>query len=205
MFEDSTNNEITLLIDKARNGDALAENRLCEKVFKELYSIAKRLLPKDDTSLQPTMLVHDLWVKLFSNSGLKKTENRRYFFTVAADQMRNVLIDHYRRKKRKKVGGDRIREPFEVVMDNALDDFESRNDADFEALNNALEKLKVENDRLYQVVMQRYFAGLTIKKTAEVLGVSESSVERDWRLARAKLYAELKDPDDQTNDWVNGQ
>ena len=193
MCEDTPKNEITLLIELARNGDSDAENRLCEKVFCELHLIAKRLMPNSDTSVQATMLVNDLWVKLFSQGGLKKTENRRYFFAVAADQMRNILIDYYRRRKRKKVGGDRKREPFEVVLNNALAEFDSRNEFDFEALNNALENLKTENSRLYQVVMHRYFAGLTIKTTAELMGVSESSVERDWRLARAKLYSVLKE------------
>ena len=194
MCENLSLNDITLLIDNARNGDVKAENALCERVFQELYRIAKRMMPNDDTSLQPTMLVHDLWVKLFSNGGLKKTENRRYFFTVAADQMRKTLIDHYRRKKRQRVGGDRKREPFEIVIEEALEGFESKNGADFAALNYAIEKLKTENERLYQVVIQRYFAGLTIKETAHVLGVSGSSVDRDWRLARAKLFSELKEP-----------
>ena len=155
-------------IDRQLRGTAIRRRKthFARRVFQELYRIAKRMMPNDDTSLQPTMLVHDLWVKLFSKGGLKKTENRRYFFTVAADQMRKILIDHYRRKKRQKVGGDRKREPFEIVIEDALEGFESKNGADFEALNNAIDKLKEQNERLYQVVIQRYFSGLTVKQTA---------------------------------------
>ncbi len=193
MSDRSTDGDITLLIDNARNGDASAENALCDKVFSELQQMARRMMPTDDTLMQPTILVNDLFVKLFRNDGLKKTENRRYFFTVAADQMRKMLIDHYRRKKRRKVGGDRKREPFELVLDGALVEFESQNKVDFSELNEALERLKIENARLYEVVVQRFFVGLTIAQTAEMLGVSESSVQRDWRLARAKLFADLND------------
>ncbi len=195
MHDDSTTSEITLLIDGARKGDPLAENELCEKIYEELHRIAQRLMPSDDSSLQPSMLVNDLWVKLFSNHGLKKTENRRYFYTVAADQMRKILIDHYRKKKNQKAGGDRKREPIELILDGALEEFESKNDSSFEQLDDALQRLKSQNRRQYQVVMHRFFAGLTIEQTANLMGVSESSVERDWRLARAKLYADLKKPE----------
>ena len=134
MLEDSVASQITLLIDRARHGDISAENELCEKVFHELYRIAKRVVPDGSGSVHPTMLVRELWIKLFSKSGLSKTENRRYFFTVAADQMRKIMIDHYRKKKSLKAGGDRKREPFEIVIEQAIDEFESGNDLDFDAL-----------------------------------------------------------------------
>ena len=189
--ENSGDNEITCLIEAARQGDALAESQLCDKVFLELHRIAKHLVPRDQGSVHATLLVHEMWLKLFRRNGLKKTENRRYFFTVAADQMRKILIDHYRKKKTQKAGGDLERQPFEQVIDQAIDDFKAKSEVDFEDLNAALEKLRAESERLYRVVMHRYFAGQTIEQTARLMDMSQSSVERDWRLAQAKLRAQL--------------
>lgn len=186
--------ELTRLIDQARKGDSDAENALCERVFHELYGIAKRLLPQAQGSIHATLLVQELWIRFFGRQGLKRTANRRYFFTVAADQMRRFLIDHYRHKSTRKAGGDRKREPFEFLVDQALDDFDRRSRTDFGALNEALEQLRQENLRLYEVVLHRYFYGRTIQATAEMMEVSESSIERDWRLARAKLRAAIGDP-----------
>jgi RNA polymerase sigma factor (TIGR02999 family) len=182
---------ITVLIADARQGNAEAENRLCACIYDELHAMARRIMPHDDTSLQPTMLIGDLFEKLFRKNGLKKTENRRYFFTVAANQMRNMLVDHYRRKKNQKRGGDRQRESLDVVLDNVLDQFESRNDTDIDALNRALEQLRNQNPRQHQVVMYRFFGGLTIERIAELLGISKETAGRDWNLAKKKLYADL--------------
>ena len=197
--DNSSNGEITQLIDDARSGDSAAENELCEKVFSELKSIARRLMPKDDISLQPTMLVNDLWIKFFRNNGLKKTVNRRYFYAVAADQMRNLLVDHQRRKNRLKVGGDRKRESFDLLLKGVFGNFETQENADIEALDEALERLKHHDSRMHSVVMYRFFAGLTIQQTANMMELSPSSVERDWRTARARLFADIKDARGDTN------
>ena len=194
-MDNDSSHALTQLIDKARAGNVAAESELCERVFGELREMAGRLMPCDEASMQPTMLVNDLFVKLFRNQGLKKTENRRYFFTVAADQMRKMLIDHYRHKKTLKVGGGRMRLPLDIVLDTALDEFESRNQTDMGALSEALENLRHQSERQYQVVMQRFFVGLSIAQTAEILKTSESTVEREWRLARAKLHADLRNPE----------
>ena len=100
--ENSGDNEITCLIEAARQGDALAESQLCDKVFLELHRIAKHLVPRDQGSVHATLLVHEMWLKLFSRNGLKKTENRRYFFTVAADQMARFLLTTIARRKRRR-------------------------------------------------------------------------------------------------------
>lgn len=188
--------DITNLIEGARNGEQAAENSLYNKVYSELHQMAHQIAPSDDTSMQPTILVHELFVKLFRKDGLKRTVNRRYFFAVAGDQMRKLMIDHYRRKKRQRVGGDRKREPWELIVDGAIGAFESKNRVDFIELNDAIDRLRTENSRLYEVVMNRFFAGLSVAKTAEILDVSESSVARDWRLARAKLFADLNDAEE---------
>ena len=111
--------------------------------------------------------------------------------------MRKIMIDHPRKKITLKAGGNLKREPFEIVIEKAIDEFETESEFDFEALNNALEKLKLEDERLYQLVMHRYFSGQTIEQTALIMGISESSVQQLWRLARAKLFSQLKDSVDQ--------
>lgn len=183
--------EITQLIGQARQGDADAENQLCTRVYAELHAMARRIMPHDDTSLQPTMLIGNLFEKFFRNDGLKKTENRRYFFTVAANQMRNMLIDHYRRKKTQKRGGNRERQSLDIVLDNVLDQFEQRNQTDMESLDLALENLRRESPRQHELIMHRFFGGLTIEQAAQLIGISRATADRDWTLARTKLVAEL--------------
>ncbi len=185
--------EITRLIGQAMNGDAVAENQLCEQVYGELHAMARRIMSHDDTSLQPTLLVGKLFEKFFRNNGLKKAASRRYFFAVAASQMRNMLVDHYRRQKTRKRGGDRTRESLDVALDKVLVDFESSNQTTMESLDLALDHLRAQNQRQYEVVMQRFFVGLTQKQTAELLNIDEKTVKQDWTLARAKLRACLND------------
>lgn len=185
------NEDLTLLIDRARQGDANAENLLCDRVYADLRAMAGRIMPHDDTSLQPTMLIGDLFEKFFRKGGLKKTVNRRYFFAVAADQMRNLLVDHYRRKRTQRRGGGRERESLDVVLDNVITRFETTNQTQLNELDEALSVLQQQNERQYQVVMYKFFAGLSGDRIAELLGVDRSTVVRDWKIARMKLFAEL--------------
>ena len=142
-----TGGDLTILIEHARQGNLEAENQLCERIYGELHDMARRIMSHDDTSLQPTMLVDDLFAKFFRKGGLKKTVNRRYFFAVAANQMRNMLTDHYRRQSTQRRGGDRKRESLDVVLDSVLSHLESGNGTDIESLNEALRVLKKQNEK----------------------------------------------------------
>jgi len=181
--------DLTPLLQKAIDGDDDAESRFCRAVYQELRATAHALAQRaTGGSLQPTALVHELFLKMFRRGGLKKACNRRYFFAVAVDQMRKLLIDHHRRRKRVKVGGGRRRIALDEVVDQLLVDFEGQNGFDVEALEAALSQLEIQNKRAHRVVIHKFYAGLTNRQTAELLGIGESTVEADWRLARAKLH-----------------
>ena len=194
MLESSVG-DLTTLIHQAVAGDADAENCLCEAVYRELHDAADWLLRHSDSSVQPTMLVHDVFMGMFRRQGIKDVCNRRYFFAVAIDRMRKLLVDHYRRRNSLKAGGDWRRTALDELLDLMLDDFRAHSHCDLEELEEALDWLRSHNERQYQVVTHRYYTGLTIKETAHLLGVSTSNVERDWRLARAKLYRFLSAQD----------
>lgn len=124
--------ELTRLLQAALAGDRHAESRFCRAVYNELHHAANRLV-RHAGSVQATSLVHDVFLKLFRRDGLKKAPNRRYFYSVAVDQMRKLLIDHHRKRKRLKSGGDRLRLPSNDIMDHVLQEFEEQNGCDVEA------------------------------------------------------------------------
>ena len=183
--------DLTVWIRRAIDGDREAEEVVCEAVYRQLHAAARYLIRSPGDSVQPTMLVHDVLIRLFRKSGLKHAPSRRYFFAVAGDQMRKLLVDHHRRRSALKAGGGWRRTPLEIALDNVLDDFQARNHCDIETLECALAVLKGANERQYHVVVHRFFDGMTIRDIADCLGIGVSSVERDWRIARAKLHQYL--------------
>ena len=142
-----------------------------------------------DHTLQATGLVNEACLKVIKQGAIDSLENRRHLFATAAQAMKQVLIDHARRRKADKRGGGRQREAMDIVLDR----FEEEHRVDFSELEQALEKLKQHSERQHQVVTLRFFSGLSIVDTAEILGCSKSTVESDWRWARAKLYAWLSE------------
>lgn len=184
--------DITILLQRCQQGEASARNELFATINDRLRKLAGQMLRSErtDHTLQATGLVNEACVKLLKSEAIDSIENRRHLFAIAAQAMRQVLVDHARKRKATKRGGaDQKREAMDIVLDR----FEGEHGVDFSELELALEKLKRHSERQHQVVMLRFFSGLSIVDTAEIVGCAKSTVESDWRWARAKLYAWLSE------------
>ena len=183
----STQGEVTQLLEDLNRGDREAYEKLVPLVYEQLHALAEDQLRRERPShtLQPTALVREAFLRLVDQ---KKTywKNRAHFFAVAAQIIRRILVDHARSRGRAKRGGDRGK----VLLDEALVSAYERN-LDLLALDEALEKLERTAPQQAKVIQMRFFAGLTIRETAAVLGVSSTTVEREWRYARAWLFQRL--------------
>lgn len=177
--------EVTGLLLEWRQGDNSALSRLTPLVYDELRRIAHRYMQRerDGHTLQTTALVNEAYLRL---AGERKFEweNRAHFFAVMAQVMRHVLIDHARRRRYGKRGGG---EALQVPLDEATVMTMGRA-AELVALDEALTELAKLDGRKARVVELRYFGGLSIEETAEVLEISPMTVRRDWRAAKAWLY-----------------
>lgn len=178
--------DITQLLDAARSGDSRAYQQLIPLLYQELRVLARRQLARErvDHTLQPTELVSEAYLRLLGPQA--KFENRAHFFGAAAVAMRRVLVDYARERAAKKRGGDVERVTF-VDLDVASEE----PDLDLLELDEALGLLEAEDERLGRLVQLRYFAGLSIKETAEVMGTSPATVKRDWTFARAWLLEKM--------------
>jgi RNA polymerase sigma-70 factor (ECF subfamily) len=166
-------------------GDPNALERLLPVVYQELRRLAANYLRGERTghTLQPTALAHEAYLRL---AGQKHYESRTHFMGVAARAMRGILVDHARRRKAQKRGGGQTPLPLDATMI-----VEGGVPVAFDDLDRALVDLARLSARQARVVELRYFGGLTIEETAEVLGVSAITVKRDWATARAWLFREL--------------
>ena len=180
--------EITRLLVSIRQGRREAVDQLLPIVYDEMRAMARRRLgarPPSQT-LDTTGLVHEAYLKLFDQTRLV-WEDRKHFYSVVAMAMRQIIVDHARRRMARKRGAGQ-----------QLIDIESANPASEDrieqvlAVHEALEKLKLLDERLASLVELRYFAGLSVEETADVLGMSDRTVKRDWRKARALLYEALR-------------
>ena len=165
-------------------------DRLLPLVYDELRRVAGARLRKepDAQTLQPTALVHEAYLRLIGSSR-PTPQNRAHFFAIAARLMRQILVDHARRRRARKRGdGDTAITLAEPVLAPGMDV------VDLLALDEALVALKAVDRRLSDVVELRFFAGLTIDDAAEALDVSTATVERDWTVAKAWLYERLSRP-----------
>lgn len=179
--------EITALLLAVGSGDSLAFNRLFEVVYSELRTIARQQLRRFSAaeSLDTTALVHEAYLK-FSRQEHWSVESRVHFYCLAARAMRSVVIDHARRRSRIKRGGDQV----EVELDE--DRFAAPVRAtELLAIDEALTRLEGAEPELAQIVEWRFFAGLSVEEIAGLLGVSDRTVKRRWRSARAFLYQDL--------------
>lgn len=172
--------DVTQLLEMVREGDSRALDRLVPLVYEELRSLAKRELYREQQghTLHATALVHEAYLKL-AGSGMPASD-RAHFLAIAARAMRQVLVDHARRRKAVKRGGDMVR----TTLTDGGAPVEFRPD-ELIALDQALEHL---DPRQRQVVEFRFFAGMEEKEIADVLGVSDRTVRREWVKARAWLY-----------------
>ncbi len=168
-------------------GDSGAAQRLLPMVYAELRALAGSYFrgQRADHTLQPTALVHEAFVRLIDQSGIQ-WKSRAHFMAVAATAMRHILTDHARRTNAVKRGGGQHR--IELTDGVAL---AGGTDIDLAALAEALEKLAALDARKHRIVELRFFGGLSVDEAAEVLSVSKSTIESDWRAARAWLGVEL--------------
>jgi RNA polymerase sigma factor (TIGR02999 family) len=177
---------VTELLRAARKGSPEASDDLFALVYQELRGVARRQLRKNSAgTLQTTALVHEAYLKLCDQASLD-VRDRGHFFALASRVMRQVLVDHFRRRSSEKRGGNRVHLPFE---DGDIP-MEDRGDA-LLALDRALDKLAALNERLGRVVECRFFGGMTEQDIAGVLGVTDRTVRNDWVKARAWLSREL--------------
>lgn len=161
---------------------------LLRLVYSELHRQAHRYLQRERAghTLQTTALVHEAYLKLIEQKSVV-WESRAHFFAIAATMMRRILIDYAKSKKRVRRGGANRDLPIEEALSVAVSD----TDCDLLALDEALDRLAEKDEALAKIVELRFFSGLDVPKTAEVLGVSESTVKRDWAMAKAWLRREL--------------
>lgn len=182
---------LTLLLQRYSAGDDAALAELLAIVEPELNRLAAGYLRRERSShtLQPTALVNEAYLVLVQQRE-KGWENRSHFMAVAALAMRQVLVQHARRHKAQKRGGDQIRVTLQEVAG------EPGRDWDLDALDEALQELAKESPRQSRVIELRFFGGLTLEEVAGVLQISERTVKREWTAGRAWLYARLSERND---------
>jgi RNA polymerase sigma factor (TIGR02999 family) len=182
--------DVTDLLQRWQHGDRDALERLMPLVYEELHRIASRYLARERSghTLQSTALVHEAFVKLVDQRRVE-WQNRAHFFGLAAQAMRRILVDHARSRARLKRGADGERVSIEIADQAAPSDV--IDPADALAVDAALQKLEHLDAAQARIVELRFFGGLTVEETAEVLATSASTVKREWTIARAWLYREL--------------
>jgi RNA polymerase sigma-70 factor (ECF subfamily) len=183
-----TDGRVTELLAAYRAGDGEAMDRLVPLVYAELRRMAARHLRRErgEHTLQPTALVHEAYLRMVDQRDAP-WQDRAHFLGCAAHLMRNILVDHARRRNAAKRGKGEAR----VTLGAAADVAQST-DVDLVALDDALRELEAIDPRQSRMVELRFFGGLSIEETAEVLGVSSAQVRREWTVVRAWLRRELE-------------
>jgi RNA polymerase sigma-70 factor, ECF subfamily len=181
-------NEITERLIAWGAGDRAALDRLLPAVYQELRRMAGNYLRQENPghTLQPTALVHEAWLRLIDQTRVD-WRNRAQFFGVAARMMRRILVDHAKAKHREKRGGDAVK----LSLDELINLSQERT-ADLIALNDALDELTRIDERKGRVVELRFFGGFSVEEAAQILEVSPDTVMRDWKMAKAWLYQQIR-------------
>ena len=178
---------VTVLLERARSGDASALANVFPLIYDELKRLAEQQLRReqDGHTLSPTALVHEAYMRLIDYSRTEWT-GRAHFLAVAATAMRRILVDHARSHRTTKRGGELRRIPIESI------DFGAEDRADvLVAMDEALDRLKEVDARQARVVECRFFGGMTEEETAEALGIGLRTAKRDWARAKSWLHREL--------------
>jgi RNA polymerase sigma-70 factor (ECF subfamily) len=188
MGEEADRTQITRLLQEWQDGSAQALERLIPLVYNELHTLASRYLARErqNHTLQPTALVNEAYLKL---AGQREVDwqNRAHFYGIAAQLMRRILVDRARYDGRAKRGRDVLSVSIEDVEPSSA----SIDPVDVIVLDRALSRLEALDPQQGRVVELRFFGGLTIQETADVMRISSGTVKRDWAVARAWLYREL--------------
>jgi len=180
--------QITALLALVREGDQQAASQLLELVYPELRRLAQHYMDRERPghTLQATALVHEAYLRIFDAEPIQ-WQDRAHFFAVAANRMRQILVDHARAREAERRGGGRVQVSLDAETAVALGP-----DYDLIALDEALERLEALDPRACRVVELRFFGGLTEAEAAEVLGISPATLKRDWEFARAWLFSRLR-------------
>jgi RNA polymerase sigma factor (TIGR02999 family) len=181
------NSDVTRLLSDWSNGDRRALDELLPLVYEELRHLANAYLrrERDGHTLQSTALVHEAFLRLVNQHNVQ-WQGRAHFFGIAAQMIRRILVDHARAQRAAKRGAGAVR----LELDEALAVAQQR-DLDLIALDDALERLATMDRRQSRIVELRFFAGLSVEDTADVMGISTATVKREWSSARAWLFREV--------------
>jgi RNA polymerase sigma factor (TIGR02999 family) len=175
---------VTVLLDRVAAGDRQSTDRLLEAVYVQLRKIAQQRMQdeKPGHTLQATALVHEAYLRLVRDHKKVQWSSRAQFYVAAAQAMQRILVEHARKKKRLKRGGDR-----QPVVSSVVDLARDENLEDVVALHEAIDRLEGEDPRAALVTRLRFYAGLTVEETAKAMKVSERTVMREWVYARSWL------------------
>jgi RNA polymerase sigma factor (TIGR02999 family) len=181
--------DVTQILNSIEQGDSSAAEQLLPLVYEELRKLAasKMAQEKPGQTLQATALVHEAYLRLVDVEKAQHWDSRRHFFAAAAEAMRRILVENARQKMGVKRGGGLVREELDDLVLVLPEP-----DQDLHELDEALSRLKEVDDEAAEIVNLRYFAGLTSKQAAEVLGVSPRTADRLWGYARAWLSKEMR-------------
>ena len=185
----SASESVTQLLFEWSHGDQRALDKLMPLVHSELHRLASNYLRRErqNHTLQPTALVNEAYLKLIDQKHAR-WQNRAQFFGVSAQLMRRILVDHARQHQAEKRGG----QSQQRLSITGAGQLATKPDIDLLALHEALEELKTFDPQQERIVELRFFGGLSIEETAEVLGIGHATVERDWKMARAWLRRKLE-------------
>jgi RNA polymerase sigma factor (TIGR02999 family) len=189
--------DVTRILSAIESGDRQLADELLPIVYDELRTLAAQRLAheKPGQTLTATALVHEAYLRLVGPANAQGWASRGHFFAAAAEAMRRILINRARDKNRQKRGGG-----FRRIDLDQLESVLETDDEELLALDEALEQLAVEDNVAAELVKLRFFAGLTLRETAEAMGLSQRTAERQWAYAQAWLYARLRRDGSPTGD-----
>ena len=180
--------DVTRILERAQAGDSQAADELLPLVYGELRKLAAAKMAHEapGQTLQPTALVHEVWLRLVGDQN-QKWNGRAHFFGAAAEAMRRILIENARRKRAVRHGGAQVR-----LDINEIEIAAAPKDDELLAVSEALEKFAARDKQKAELVKLRYFVGLTTEEAADVLGISVPTADRWWNFSRAWLFEEIE-------------
>jgi RNA polymerase sigma factor (TIGR02999 family) len=185
-----SDDDLADLLRRTQTGDADAERQLVAFLYQDLRAIAARRMRKErpEHTWQPTLLVHEAFLRLRADGTLAAAPDRTFLLKAASKAMHQLLVDHHRHRSTEKRGGRRQKHSLDIALDHLAD----ADELPFIELHDELKQLERVDERAGMVVHFRFFLGMSPAEVAEALGISQKTVERDWRFARAWLRERLK-------------
>jgi RNA polymerase sigma-70 factor, ECF subfamily len=185
-----SDDDLADLLRRTQTGDADAERQLVDFLYQDLRAIAARRMRRErpEHTWQPTLLVHEAFLRLRADGTLAAAPDRTFLLKAASKAMHQLLVDHHRHRSTEKRGGRRQKHSLDIALDHLAD----ADELPFIELHDELKQLERVDERAGMVVHFRFFLGMSPAEVAEALGISQKTVERDWRFARAWLRERLK-------------